>query len=121
MDKHHTITHIEIPAPDLQKAIDFYSSVFKWETEVVQEGVYAFFRIGDTNSGGGFDTSLVPAQEKYGVQIVIDVNDINETLQLIREHGGTIIMQKTEIGGGHGYYAGFVDPNGNSMQIHSRN
>lgn len=119
MNKHHTITHIEIPAPNLQKAIDFYSVIFKWNIQIVKEGSYAFFIIGDTNSGGGFDASLKPAPEKCGVQIVIDVNDINETLQKIKEHGGSVTMQKTEIGSGHGFYACFMDPNGNYLQLHS--
>lgn len=121
MDKHHTITHIEIPAPDLQKAIHFYSTIFKWNIQVVRDGFYAFFMIGDTHSGGGFDASLKPAPEKSGVQIVIDVNDIPETLQKIKELGGSVTQQKTEIGSGHGYYASFMDPNGNYLQLHSGN
>ena len=41
----HTITHIDIPAPDLDKAIEFYSKVFDWGIEVVTVEHYAFFRI----------------------------------------------------------------------------
>lgn len=116
----HTITHIEIPAPDLNKAIEFYSKVFGWGIEVVTVDHYAFFRIGNTGSGGGFDASLMPASEKTGPQLTIDVEDIETSLKMIEENGGSIIMEKTEIPGGHGFYSIFTDPNHNYIQLHSR-
>ena len=116
----NSITHIEIPAPDLQKAIDFYGKIFDWQIQVVEPNRYAFFRIGEGNSGGGFDASLQPAPERIGHQIVVDVDDIDLTLQQIINAGGQKILEKTEIPGGHGFYAVFKDPQGNSMQLHSR-
>jgi len=117
----NTITHIEIPAPDLEKAIDFYSAVFNWEIQIIQPGAYAFFRIGQTSSGGGLDTSLKPAQEKFGPQITVDVDNIEVTLKKILEKGGVVTLPKTEIEGGHGFYACFQDTNGNNLQLHSMN
>ncbi|WP_222852089.1 VOC family protein [Olivibacter sp. SDN3] len=119
MEQNNTITHIEIPAPDLAKAISFYSTVFNWRIEIVTENSYAFFLIGDTNTGGGLNTSLKPAAEKCGPQIVVDVADIGQTLDKINASGGSVTLKKTEIGGGHGFYASFRDPNGNHLQIHS--
>jgi predicted enzyme related to lactoylglutathione lyase len=66
MENKHTITHIEIPAPYPDKAITFYSKIFGWETEVMPDKTYAMFRIGNSNSGGGFDTSTKPAELKVG-------------------------------------------------------
>jgi uncharacterized protein len=116
----HTITHIEIPAPDLKKAITFYSTVFNWEIQIIQENAYAFFRVGDTNTGGGLDASLKPAAEKTGHQVVINVEDIPAIIKRIEHQGGKIVMKKTEIPGGHGFYAVFRDVNGNLLQIHSK-
>jgi len=116
----NTITHIEIPAPDLGKAIEFYSAVFNWEVHIIQPGVYAFFRIGQTNSGGGFDTSLKPAGDKFGPQITVDVDNIEDALKKIRENNGILTMPKTPIDGGHGFYACFRDTNGNNLQVHSK-
>ena len=120
MENQHTITHIEIPAPDIDKAKDFYSKVFGWQVEVMPDKTYAMFRIGDSNSGGGFDTSTKPAAEKVGPGIVIDVEDINSKLEEIKNAGGKVIQEKTEIPGGYGFYARFQDSNGNHLQIHSR-
>ncbi|WP_315814007.1 VOC family protein [Paraflavitalea speifideaquila] len=119
MQNKQTITHIEIPAPDLAAAMAFYATVFQWE--IIRQGDnYAFFRIGDTNSGGGLDPSLQPALEKQGVQVVIDVEDIDTTLATIVHAGGRIDFPKTAIDGGHGFYAGFCDPNNNHIQLHGR-
>lgn len=116
----HTITHIDIPAPDLEKASEFYANVFGWHIETVTAEHYAFFRIGITGSGGGLDASLMPAPEKAGPQLVIDVGDIDEMLRKVAENGGKLHQEKAEIPGGHGFYAVFIDPNGNYLQLHSR-
>lgn len=116
----HTITHIEIPAPDLNKAIAFYSEIFEWGIEVVTVDHYAFFTIGNTGAGGAFDASLMPAAENIGPQLTIDVENIDDTLQKIKNNGGTVTLEKTEIPGGHGFYAVFTDPNHNYLQLHSR-
>ncbi|WP_257668971.1 VOC family protein [Parapedobacter tibetensis] len=118
MKQNNTITHIEIPAPDLMKAIAFYTSVFNWKIEMIAENSYAFFMIGDTNTGGGLDASLKPAPEKCGPQIIVDVNDIEQTLDRIKAAGGSITIEKTRIEGEHGFYAAFQDANGNHLQIH---
>lgn len=116
----NTITHIEIPAPDLELAIHFYSTIFNWTVQVLQSGESAFFRIGATNSGGSFETNLRPAVERTGPQLTIDVADIGTTLELIEKNGGVTILPKTAIAGDHGFYACFKDPNGNYLQLHSR-
>lgn len=115
---YHTIRHIEIPAPDFTAAIEFYTNVFRWGIELVTVDHYAFFTIGDTQTGGAFDSSLMPAPEKTGPQLVIDVEDIEKTLREIEFNGGETIRPKTEIPGGHGFYAVFKDVNGNYMQLH---
>ena len=120
MQNAYTITHIEIPAPDLKKAIAFYSKLFDWQIEMQPQADSAFFRIGSTQSGGSLETGLKPAAEKSGIQITIDVDDIAEKLREIEEAGGEITLEKTEIPGGHGFYACFRDPNGNYLQLHSR-
>lgn len=120
MKQNNTITHIEIPAPDLTKAIAFYTTVLNWKIELIAENSYAFFFIGDTNTGGGLDASLQPAPEKCGPQIVIDVESIEQALDRIKAEGGSVTLEKTGIEGGHGFYAAFQDPNGNHLQLHCR-
>lgn len=119
MENKNTITHIEIPAPNLKKAIDFYSKVFGWKAEIMPDKTYAMFRIGNSKSGGGFDTSTKPAKEKTGPGIVINVEDIPSKIMKIKKAGGKVVQDKTEIPGGYGFYARFQDTNGNHLQIYS--
>ncbi len=116
----HTISHIEIPAPDFTSALQFYTEVFGWGIELVTVDHYAYFTIGNTGSGGAFDASLMPAPEKTGMQIVIDVENMEESILKIEKAGGKITSAKEEIPGGHGYYCTFKDPNNNYLHLHSR-
>ena len=103
----------------MQKSVDFYSKVFGWQIVVMPDKTYAMFRIGDSKSGGGFDTSTKPASEKVGPGLLINVEDINSKLEETKKAGGKVVQEKTEIGGGYGFYARFQDTNGNHLQIYS--
>jgi len=114
----HVITHIEIPAPDMKGITDFYTKVFGWQ--IMYDENYSLFRIGNTNTGGGFDASAKPAADKTGPGLVINVEDIPAKLEEIKAAGGKVVMEKTEIAGGHGFYAKFTDCCGNPMQVWSK-
>lgn len=114
----HTITHIEIPANNMKGITEFYSKVFGWE--ITYDENYSLFKIGGSNTGGGFDRSLTPAGEKTGPGLVIAVEDIPSKLEAIKAAGGKVVQEKTEIGGGHGFFARFIDCCGNHMQIWAR-
>lgn len=120
MEDFHFINHVEIPAPNFTKTIEFYTNIFRWGIELVTVDHYAYFRIGTTGIGGAFDASLMPAPEKTGPQLVISVNDMEQMMREIEHEGGTIVLGKTKIPGDHGYYCIFTDPNNNYIQLHSR-
>ncbi|HYF52242.1 MAG TPA: VOC family protein [Planctomycetota bacterium] len=111
------IVHIEIPAPDLKKATAFYSSVFSWKVDdsFPSSGGEQYAMFQDGAVGGGFDPRLKPTTD--GIVLYIAVKDIPEALKKIAASGGSVIKEKTEIGGNHGYYALFKDPNGNKVGI----
>lgn len=108
--------HIEIPAPSIQKAEQFYTSVFGWEVQIFGNE-YALFK--DGLVGGGFDASTKVSEG--GIGLYISVENIPAKLSEIENAGGIIIKSKTEIEGGHGFYASFKDPNGNILSIWSKN
>ena len=110
------LCHIEIPAPDLEKTAEFYRKIFGWEVEIAPDKSYAFFK--DGSVGGGFDPSS--SVQPDGINLVIEVDDIPEKLLEIEQAGGIIVKQKTEIGGGYGFYASFKDINGNRLSIWSK-
>jgi len=112
------IVHIEIPVKDIQKAKDFYESIFNWEVQV-DTGMpgYAFFKTGKEGVGGAFNQSENVA--KGEIMLHIQAEDIPNMLKKIEEIGGKTIQEKTEIGNEFGFYAIFEDVFGNVLGLWS--
>ena len=106
--------HIEIPAPKFDETIEFYFKVFGWKVEKMDR--YAMFQ--DGLVGGGFDPDMKVADG--GPNLVIECDDIPTKMTEIENAGGKQTKEKTEIGGGMGFYASFLDPSGNQLSIWSK-
>ncbi len=108
------IEWLEIPAADLERAGDFYSSLFGWEITVFSED-YWVFKTG--NIQGGFRKDL--KSSNAGITFSITVTEIAAVLSAIKAAGGEIQREKYLLGEGLGYSARFKDPNGNSIELWS--
>ena len=106
------ICHIEVAAPDMEKTKDFYGEVFGWTFTQLHDH-YEFFDAG--NMRGGLDADGTPQSD--GTVLVLACEDIDEKLSEIEGAGGTTLRERTEIEGGRGFYAYFVDPVGNRMGL----
>lgn len=106
------IVHIEIPAPDIAKAKAFYGEVFGWTFSPMDDN-YEFWDSG--NMQGAFDASQKPHSD--GTVLVLACDDVDDSLQAIEKAGGKVVQGKTAIGGDHGWYAYFKDPNGNRLGV----
>jgi len=111
------ICYIELPSRDLLESGSFYNLVFQWETRKRDDGSIAF----DDGVGevcGTWRTDRKPTAE-IGILIHIMVDDIEETMQKIKAHGGTIVqpvgMEAPEI------TARFLDPTGNLLGLYQHN
>ena len=111
------IVHVELPTPDLEKSEAFYSAVFGWEVTRLPGQDYWLWKAPD-GPGGGFTTEQVV--EKAGPVIYIEVADIEATLASVAGNGGATLKEKTEIGGGMGFYALFSDNVGNRVGLWSK-
>ena len=111
------IVHIEIPAPNLEKAKEFYSKVFGWKVEVTPEMDYAMWSAGEDAVGGGFSKQAKPSTE--GALLHIGVDDIEAKLKEIETAGGKTLTPKTKISDEWGYYAEFLDIFGNKLGLWS--
>jgi predicted enzyme related to lactoylglutathione lyase len=112
-----SICHVDIPSKDLAASGEFYSSVFGWEISPMMDS-YSLWKPQDGNAGGGF--SVPDTGQPSSVLPYIQVDDIEATLGQISGKGGSTAVPKTEIGGGHGFFAVFIDPAGNSMGLWSQ-
>lgn len=112
----HNLVHWEIPATDLKRSAEFYSRLFGWK--MTEHGTnYIMFDVKDGIGGGIFRVEKMP---EPCIDVYIKVADIPETLKRVAESGGKIEKPKTEIGGGYGFYAFFLDPCGCRIGIWSK-
>ncbi|MBS7632717.1 hypothetical protein KEJ15_03730 [Candidatus Bathyarchaeota archaeon] len=111
------ICHVIIPLRDRLKSKDFYQKVFGW---VVEERPGTFILDLLPPSGKGISAELNP--EEKAIIPSIYTTDIEAKLKLIVELGGKILKDKTPIDekAEFGYYALFMDPNGNKMCLYSK-
>ena len=109
-----SIEYIISPAPDLQAAEIFYREVFGFSISPYS-GTYLVFKAG--NLSGALDQDLTPSANSLSYSLT--VCDIDETLQLIREHGGDVVRVRYELGSGAGFCAKFKDPHGNILELYA--
>ncbi len=116
------ICHVELPAPDMAKAKEFYGKLFGWKFEAMNE-TYEIF-IPTSGIGGGLDTDLPVRKGEGGgaggAILVLTCEEIPAKLEELVAAGGKKLTDKTEIPGDHGFYAYFEDPNGNKMGLWSK-
>ena len=114
------ICYLEIPAPNIEAAGSFYSSVFGWKITPsdLTNKKYWEFSTGDSGLTGGLDSSK-STQFNGGVILYLKVEDIDLTLIKIKEFGGSVLRSKFDIGSGYGCSAIFNDPNGNTLGLYA--
>jgi predicted enzyme related to lactoylglutathione lyase len=112
---HGDITHIDIPADDLDRAKTFYSGVFGWEiAEVPGYEGYPMWRAPNQISGGGLASR---AMGMTRVRSYVEVDSIDDALAKVVELGGTVTMAKSPISE-TSWWAAFEDTEGNEMGLY---
>lgn len=110
------ICYIEIPATDIARSADFYSTVFGWKVRRRGDGSTAF----DDTTGEVSGTWVLgrPPSPTPGILIYVMVDDAAATLDLIVASGGEIVQpigaDAPEI------TARFRDPGGNVVGIYQQ-
>jgi predicted enzyme related to lactoylglutathione lyase len=114
-------THFEIPADDPARAKRFYAELFGWSflDEIPGfEGYHMFTTpAGQEGMGGAIGKRGESAPEK--LRTYVDVNSVESSLAHARDLGATVVLEKTEVPG-QGWYAVFVDPEGNELALWER-
>jgi hypothetical protein len=117
------ISWFEIPAFDFQQAVYFYNHIFAIEMKqnITEINAIAFFP--ETSGIGGaiiFGPGSIPS-DKGPLIYLNGGNDLNVVLNKVEFAGGRIVMPKTLISDDAGYFAIFIDSQGNKLAIHSKN
>jgi uncharacterized protein len=118
------VSIFEIPATDLSRAVDFYQAIFSIQIEKMdmpgmQMGLWPYegqMVVGVIVQGEGFKPSA------DGVAIYLNGgDDLQDVLDKVESNGGQILVGKTLHADESGYFAMFLDTEGNRLGLHSPN
>jgi len=117
MNDDNYICHIIIPSKNYQKSKVFFERVFRWKIEKRPETTSV-----DVLPPSGKGVSAELNSEEALVVPSIHTSNIDAKLKLIEKFGGKKLKDKTPIGENteHGFFALFLDPNGNKMCLYSK-
>jgi uncharacterized protein len=114
------ISWVEIPTADFDRAVKFYNKILNLQMKGEDYGTekMAYFPTGE----GAIVQSEGYAPSKNGVIVSLLVPDsIDLTVARIEENGGKLTQPKTRIEAeGMGYFAVFMDSEGNRMGLHEK-
>ncbi|WP_084545611.1 VOC family protein [Cupriavidus malaysiensis] len=112
----------EIPATSLERAVKFYSRIFSVPIEAVdipevKMGLFPYEgqpTIGVIIEGDGY----LPSSS--GVTLYLNAGeDLQVVLSKVEENGGKILVPKTPHADESGFFALFLDTEGNRLGLHS--
>jgi uncharacterized protein len=120
--KHDVVVWFEIPAGDFARAKRFYEQVFGVALKEEQMGA---MRLGVFPYAGEAVSGCVIAGQGYtagkdGSVVYISAGrDLAEALARVERAGGKVLVPKTLINAEIGYFAHFLDSEGNRVGMHS--
>jgi len=118
------ISIFEIPANDLARASSFYESILDIKIETMQmPGMQmGLFPFEDQSVFGTIVVSEDHRPSANGVTIYLNAgDDLQIVLDRVAENGGEVLLPKTPHGDESGYFALFLDSEGNRLGLHSPN
>lgn len=116
------INWFEIPAADFSRAVDFYKAILGIE---IQEAEMFGVKMGFFPADGKNVSGAVVQGDDYqpsmeGVTVYLNGGkNLEGILNRVESFGGKIIVPKTQISPEMGYFAMFIDTEGNKMALHS--
>ncbi|HVH94608.1 MAG: VOC family protein [Nocardioidaceae bacterium] len=115
------VVHFEIPYDDQQRAGSFYTDAFGWKLTTMPDMKYVLVTTGPGDQGpsepGFINGGLLARGLPVGTPlVVVDVDDIDDSLRKIENLGGTTVSAKQPVGD-MGFAAYFKDPEGNLLGL----
>lgn len=119
----HALNWFEIPVNDFVRARAFYEALLGRPVVPMQMGASMMGMLSsDPGSVGG---AIVQGEgevpSRNGTMVYLNGgDDLAPMLARVEAAGGTVLVPKTEIGHGFGFFAHFVDTEGNKVGLHSQ-
>ena len=107
------VTHFEIPADNPERAIKFYETVFGWTIEKWDGPIEYWLIVTGSEDQPGIDGGLTRREDpEIGIENIIDVSNLEESLENVTRNGGKVIRPKIPVPG-VGWVAYITDTEGN--------
>lgn len=112
----------EIPASRLDRAQKFYETILgvNLRREAMGASELAVFPSGGKPHASG---ALIHHEDcepsVLGSTVYLNVSDLRPVLERVLAHGGDSLVPRTELPGGMGYFAQFIDSEGNRVGLYS--
>jgi predicted enzyme related to lactoylglutathione lyase len=116
------IAFFEIPATDFERAVKFYETVLDVQLDAMdcETEKMAFFPEENGQCQGSISWAKDFCPSKDGTLIHFQVENMEATMTAIEKNGGKITLPKTKIEAeGRGYFALFLDCEGNRVGLYS--
>lgn len=114
------ISWVEIPTADFDRAVNFYNKVLKLEMKGEDFGAEKMACFPSGEGAIVYAPGYLPSQNGVIVSLLVPDN-IELTCERIIEMGGKITQAKTKIEAeGMGYFAVFLDAEGNRVGLHEK-
>ncbi len=118
------VSIFEIPATDMSRAVDFYQNILDVE---IEEMAFSGMEMGLLPYEDQMVTGVIIKGEGYqpsaqGLLLYLNGgDDLQVVLDKVAENGGEIVVPKTPHADESGFFAIFLDSEGNRMGLHSPN
>ncbi len=109
------IVHFEITADDVERASEFYTSVFGWKSE--PSPFVGGYHTVETGEGEGINGAIMKREYQPQPTIAwLSVEDIDAAMAMVQSAGGSLVNEKSFLPG-NGYVAYIKDTEGNTLGL----
>ena len=120
----NAINWFEIPVDDFARAKKFYTQIFEYEMQEMDMGPVKLgmlpFEYGKDHVGGAISKADDFEPSRQGTLVYLHAgDDLSTVLGRIEKAGGKVLLGKTQITPEIGYFATFLDTEGNRVALHS--
>ena len=111
----------EIPCDDIDRATTFYETLLETKlNRQMMDAPLAIFPYGNGGTGGTLVQRTMRRPGPGGTMVYLNCNGVlDDVIARVSDAGGLVLMPKTEIPGGYGYFACLRDTEGNHVGLHS--
>ena len=116
------VNWFEIPVLNLKRAVTFYNHLYDIKMEMTELNEYAMAFFPTENGIGGalvMGPGCIPGET--GSLIYLNGgDDLQVVINKVENAGGRVVLEKTKIDDNSGYFALFIDTEGNKLALHSK-